>query len=222
VAGSGDIRADGLAADAVEVRIAGSGDVKVQADKTLQVNIAGSGDVVYGATRPCGSRSWGVVRSPGADGRSACSQSPQEQQPAGGSMGDPGQHSGGAAGPAHVAIVGCGFTGTSALLQLVDGCPVQRITVFEASGDFGPGFAWKADDCADYLINNTTDSMCLLPGNRQAFIQWLRGRGDTPDPKGHLPRRVYGDFLAEAVRAARVLAAAKGIGCASCRPRSRR
>ena len=113
--------------------------------------------------------------------------------------------------PAHVALVGCGFTGTSALLQLVDGCPVQRITVFEASGDFGPGYAWKADDCADYLINNTTDSMCLLPGNRQAFIQWLRGRGDTPDPKGHLPRRVYGDFLGEAVRAARVLAAAKGI-----------
>ena len=48
VAGSGDIRADGLAADVVEVSIAGSGDVKVQADKTLQVNIAGSGDVVYG------------------------------------------------------------------------------------------------------------------------------------------------------------------------------
>ncbi len=113
--------------------------------------------------------------------------------------------------PAHVALIGCGFTGTSALLQLVDACPVQRITVFEASGDFGPGYAWKADECADYLINNTTDSLCLLPGNRQAFIQWLRARGDAPDPKGHLPRRVYGKFLAEAVRAARVLAAARGI-----------
>jgi hypothetical protein len=126
-------------------------------------------------------------------------------------MGDPTQHGGGAAGPAHLAIVGCGFTGTSALLQLVDRCPVQRITVFEASGDFGPGFAYRRDDSADYLLNNTTDTLCLLPHNRQAFIAWLRGRGESVEPKGHLPRRRYGDFLADAVAAAATLAAAKGI-----------
>lgn len=126
-------------------------------------------------------------------------------------MGDPTQHSGGAAGPAHVAIVGCGFTGTSALLQLVDRCPVQRITVFETSGDFGPGFPYRRDECADYLLNNTTDTLCLLPHNRQAFIAWLRGRGEAVEPKGHLPRRRYGDFLADAVAAAATLAAAKGI-----------
>jgi hypothetical protein len=114
-------------------------------------------------------------------------------------------------GPAHVAIVGCGFTGTSALLQLVDRCPVQRITVFEASGDFGPGFPYRRDDCADYLLNNTTDTLCLLPHNRQAFIAWLRGRGEVVEPKGHLPRQRYGDFLADAVAAAATLAAAKGI-----------
>ena len=113
--------------------------------------------------------------------------------------------------PAHVALIGCGFTGTSALLQLIDKAPVRRITVFEASGDFGPGYAWRTDDCADYLINNTTDSMCLLPGNRQAFIQWLRSGGESVDPQGHLPRRRFGEFLSDAVRAARVLAAAKGI-----------
>lgn len=114
-------------------------------------------------------------------------------------------------GPAHVAIVGCGFTGTSALLQLVDRCPVWRITVFEASGDFGPGFAYRRDDSPAYLLNNTTDSLCLLPHSRQAFIAWLQGHGEAPDPKGHLPRQRYGDFLAEAVAAATVLAAAKGI-----------
>jgi glycine/D-amino acid oxidase-like deaminating enzyme len=119
--------------------------------------------------------------------------------------------SGQAAGPAHVAIIGCGFTGTSALLQLVDRCPVQRITVFEATGDFGPGFPYRRDDCADYLLNNTTDTLCLLPHNRQAFIAWLRGRGEAVEPKGHLPRRRYGDFLADAVAAAATLAAAKGI-----------
>lgn len=114
-------------------------------------------------------------------------------------------------GPAHVAIVGCGFTGTSALLQLVDCCQVQRITVFEASGDFGPGFPYRRDDSADYLLNNTTDTLCLLPHNRQAFIAWLHGRGEVVEPKSHLPRQRYGDFLADAVAAAATLAAAKGI-----------
>lgn len=119
-------------------------------------------------------------------------------------------------GPAHVAIIGCGFTGTSALLQLVDRCPVRRITVFEASGDFGPGFAYRRDDSPAYLLNNTTDSLCLLPQSRQAFIAWLQGRGEAPEAKGHLPRGRYGDFLAgdflaDAVAATATLAAAKGI-----------
>ncbi|MDH4392824.1 MAG: FAD/NAD(P)-binding protein [Aquabacterium sp.] len=128
-------------------------------------------------------------------------------QAAGQALGGDGQNP----GPSHVAIVGCGFTGTSALLQLVDRCPVQRITVFEASGDFGPGFPYRRDDSADYLLNNTTDTLCLLPHNRQAFIAWLRGQGEAVEPKGHLPRQRYGDFLADAVGAAATLAAAKGI-----------
>ena len=115
------------------------------------------------------------------------------------------------AGPAHLAIVGCGFTGTSALLQLVDRCPVRRITVFEASGDFGPGYPYRRDDSPAYLLNNTSDTLCLLPHNRQAFIAWLRGQGEAVEPKGHLPRHRYGDFLADAVAAAATLAAAKGI-----------
>ena len=41
--------------------------------------------------------------------------------------------------PRHVAIVGCDFAGTTALLHLVDRHPVREITVFEASGCFGPG-----------------------------------------------------------------------------------
>ena len=113
--------------------------------------------------------------------------------------------------PEHVALIGCGFTGTSALLQLLERPAVRRITVFEGGGAFGPGYAWHEDECADYLVNNTTDTMCLLPGNRQAFIQWLRSGGEQPDPKGHLPRRRFGAFLSQAVQAARVLAAARNV-----------
>jgi hypothetical protein len=115
--------------------------------------------------------------------------------------------------PAHVAIVGCGFAGTSALWQLVDRFPVARITVFEASGEFGPGYPYREDDCPDYLVNNTTDTMCLASTNRRAFVEWLRATGHpgADDPRGHLPRGEFGRFLREVVRAAVASAAIKGI-----------
>ncbi len=117
-------------------------------------------------------------------------------------------------GPGHIAIIGCGFSGTSALFQLVDGYPVRKITVFEASGTFGPGYPYRREDCPDYLVNNTTDDMCLAPGNRRAFIAWLRRQpqwGPDIPPKGHLPRAAYGAFLEDVVRASLTAAAIKGI-----------
>ena len=47
IAGSGDVHAMGLKADDVSVKVAGSGDARVHANKTLAVSVAGSGDVVY-------------------------------------------------------------------------------------------------------------------------------------------------------------------------------
>ena len=116
--------------------------------------------------------------------------------------------------PDHIAIVGCGFAGTSAFFQLVDEYPVREITIFEASGDFGPGYPYRPDESPAYLINNTTDTMCLTPTNRRAFLQWLRTRPDIApevDEKGHLPRAVFGLFLRDVVASARTAAAVKGI-----------
>ena len=47
----------------------------------------------------------------------------------------------------HIAIVGCGFTGTSLFHQLVDRYPLQKLTIFEATGDFGPGYAYRTTEC---------------------------------------------------------------------------
>lgn len=47
IAGSGSVLADRIEAETVKVRIAGSGDAKVHATKSLDVSIAGSGDVSY-------------------------------------------------------------------------------------------------------------------------------------------------------------------------------
>jgi uncharacterized NAD(P)/FAD-binding protein YdhS len=114
----------------------------------------------------------------------------------------------------HVAIVGCGFTGTSAFFQLVDRYPVREISIFEKSSRFGPGYPYAPDECADYLINNTTDTMCLVPSNRGAFLEWLRMRGDahaSVDAKSHVPRALFGRFLQDAFAATRTAAAIKGI-----------
>jgi hypothetical protein len=47
VSGSGDVDSRRLAAADASVRLAGSGDVKVRADRTLDARLAGSGDVIY-------------------------------------------------------------------------------------------------------------------------------------------------------------------------------
>ncbi len=114
----------------------------------------------------------------------------------------------------HIALVGCGFTGTSAFFQLVDSYPVTEITIFEASGDFGPGYAYRTDECPDYLINNTTDTMCLVPSNRRAFWNWVQTRPDLvadAEEKGHLPRTIFGHFLKDAFQAALMMANIKNI-----------
>lgn len=47
---------------------------------------------------------------------------------------------------AHAVIIGCGFTGTTALHQLVHHYPVTEVTVFEASATFGPGFPYQVTE----------------------------------------------------------------------------
>jgi hypothetical protein len=47
IAGSGDVKLREMKSGEVSVNIAGSGDASVHADKALEVRIAGSGDVVY-------------------------------------------------------------------------------------------------------------------------------------------------------------------------------
>jgi hypothetical protein len=117
------------------------------------------------------------------------------------------------AGAERVAIVGCGFTGTSALWQLVNNYPVREIAIFERSGCFGPGYPYMLNECPDYLLNSRTDTLGIIPGNRRAFLQWLseRGHAGTFDAGGYRPRREFGTFLVDVVREAVATAARKGI-----------
>ena len=121
--------------------------------------------------------------------------------------------------PNHIALIGCGFTGTSAFYQLVDRYPVSEITIYEASGVFGPGLPYKADECKDYLLNNTNDTLCLTPDNKRAFINWLKTNPKLPDgielpaieDRGNIPRIFYGYFLEDVFRTTLTNASIKNI-----------
>lgn len=121
--------------------------------------------------------------------------------------------------PAHVVLIGCGFTGTSAFYQLVDKYPICEITIFEKSGEFGPGLPYRTDECEDYLLNNTNDTLCLAPDDRQAFYNWLKSGPTLPDgiempeilPRGNLPRTFYGYFLTDVFEKTMTSAAIKNI-----------
>lgn len=117
--------------------------------------------------------------------------------------------------PKHVALIGCGFTGTSAFYQLVDKYPVEEITIFEKSGMYGPGYPYRSDECKDYLLNNTNDTLCLTPDNKRAFLNWLRTRSNLApediDERGNLPRIYYGYFLEDIFKSTLASAAVKNI-----------
>ncbi len=116
--------------------------------------------------------------------------------------------------PKHVALIGCGFTGTSAFYQLVDQYPIEEITIFESTGIFGPGYPYRDDECQDYLLNNTTDTLCLTPDNKRAFLNWLRTRPDLVpevEERGNLPRVYYGYFLEDVFKSTMTSAAIKNI-----------
>ena len=118
------------------------------------------------------------------------------------------------ASPQDIVIVGCGFTGTTALHQLVQDYPVRSISILEASGDFGPGYPYRTDESPEYLINNTNDTMCLEPGNRRAFFEWLAthpGYSGNMDAKGIVSRTIYGEFLRDSIARSTASAAEKGV-----------
>jgi len=55
--------------------------------------------------------------------------------------------------------------------------------------------------------------MCIVPSNRPAFVDWLRGRPDPVphrDEKGNLRRLVAGHFLKDVFSGARTVAATSG------------
>ncbi|WP_457354534.1 FAD/NAD(P)-binding protein [Sphingomonas sp. UYP23] len=93
----------------------------------------------------------------------------------------------------HVAIVGAGFSGSLAAINLVrhDG---PRATLIDRRADPGTGLAYGAAH-PTHLLNVRAANMSAFPDDPGHFVAWLAARGMAAGPQTFVPRLVYGDYL---------------------------
>lgn len=92
----------------------------------------------------------------------------------------------------HVAIIGAGFSGTLAAINLLrhDG---PRVSLIERRGVIGRGIAYSTPN-ADHLLNVRAGNMSALPDDPDHFVRWLAARG-RGGPASFASRQDYGDYL---------------------------
>jgi uncharacterized NAD(P)/FAD-binding protein YdhS len=101
----------------------------------------------------------------------------------------------------HIAIIGGGFSGTMAAVNLarLSDEPL-RVTIINHGYPPGRGVAYSTRR-PEHLLNVAARNMSALPEHPNHFLEWLRTRTefvDTPDTElreTFIPRRIYGDYV---------------------------
>ena len=96
-----------------------------------------------------------------------------------------------------VAIVGAGFSGTLAAINLLrhDG---PRVTLIERAPVAGQGLAYGAAH-PGHLLNVRASNMSAFPDDRDHFVRWLDANGMTRAADQFVERRTYGRYLRESL-----------------------
>jgi uncharacterized NAD(P)/FAD-binding protein YdhS len=92
-----------------------------------------------------------------------------------------------------VAIVGAGYSGTIAAVELARAAPGTEIFLIEKSGRFGAGAAYGTH-CPGHLLNVRARNMSALADDPGHFAGWAAGEGHGPED--YVPRRDYRRYLA--------------------------
>jgi uncharacterized NAD(P)/FAD-binding protein YdhS len=101
----------------------------------------------------------------------------------------------------HVAVIGGGFSGTMAAVNLarLSTAPL-RVTLVNHGVATGRGIAYGTGR-PEHLLNVAARNMSALPDHPNHFLEWLRTRTkyaavpETELREAFMPRRVYGDYL---------------------------
>jgi uncharacterized NAD(P)/FAD-binding protein YdhS len=92
-----------------------------------------------------------------------------------------------------VAIVGAGYSGTVAAVEVARAAPGAEIVLIEKSGRFAAGAAYGTTS-PGHLLNVRACNMSALAGEPDHFASWAASRGHGPDD--YVPRRDFHLYLA--------------------------
>jgi uncharacterized NAD(P)/FAD-binding protein YdhS len=92
-----------------------------------------------------------------------------------------------------VAIVGAGYSGTIAAVEIARAAPGTAIVLIEKSGHFARGAAYGTTS-PGHLLNVRARNMSALAGEPMHFADWAAGEGHGAD--SYVPRRDYRRYLA--------------------------
>ena len=87
-----------------------------------------------------------------------------------------------------VAIVGAGYSGTIAAVEIARAVRGAQIILIEKSGRFARGAAYGTAS-PGHLLNVRARNMSALAGEPGHFAAWAAGEGHGPDD--YVPRRDY-------------------------------
>lgn len=111
--------------------------------------------------------------------------------------------------PRNLAIVGGGAAGVAVFIAAVRRHTADRIFMIEP-GPVGPGTAFCHSD-RELICNTSTAIMSVVPGKPLDFLDYLSAQGYTASAESFVPRRLFGDYLADRFRRYSRLAHRKGI-----------
>lgn len=98
-----------------------------------------------------------------------------------------------------IVIIGGGFSGAMAAARLAERGAAS--TLIDAGGDFGLGVAYSTP-FDGHLLNVRSNRMSATDGRTDDFVDWLgRNHPDRADPEGFAPRRLYGLYVRDRLRA---------------------
>ena len=99
-----------------------------------------------------------------------------------------------------IAIIGAGFTGCLLAVQLLRrSAGAAQVVLVERGGPPGRGMAYGTPHPA-HLLNVRTANMSAFPDEPEDFQRWAQAHGAGDEP--YLPRRFYGDYVADTLAAA--------------------
>ncbi|HVW92121.1 MAG TPA: FAD/NAD(P)-binding protein [Devosia sp.] len=105
--------------------------------------------------------------------------------------------------PLEVTIIGGGASGVLLAIHLLRDLEADiRLTLVERRQAVGQGVAYSTVQ-ADHILNVPASNMSALPDDPDHFWHWLKARvPEYTDPWVFAPRRLYGDYLGDTLRAA--------------------